>query len=121
MLRDALGAGVRAVRRAERVVDIQVTELGERARQTLVVRLLAAEEAGVLEQQDLARLQVVRRLEFLFALGLLSVRASAEAGSGELTVTKSKLGGARFQITWPKGSPASNPARADVQKKSSVC
>lgn len=37
-------------------------------------------------------------------LGLLSVRASAEAGNGELTVNKSALGGARFQITWPKRS-----------------
>ena len=43
-------------------------------------------------------------------LGLLSVRASAEASDGVLAVSKSKLGGARFQITWPKAQPESVPA-----------
>ena len=50
---------------AERVVDVEVAELGERARQALVVRLFAAEKARVLEQQDLAVCQVVRRLDAL--------------------------------------------------------
>jgi signal transduction histidine kinase len=43
-------------------------------------------------------------------LGLLSVRASAEASNGILAVSKSNLGGARFQITWPKAQPGSVPA-----------
>ena len=52
VLGDAGGAGVRAMRRAERVVHVEVAELGERAGQALVVRLLTAEKARVLEQQD---------------------------------------------------------------------
>jgi signal transduction histidine kinase len=51
-------------------------------------------------------------------LGLLSVRASTEAGNGKLEVNKSELGGARFQITWPKQAPASDPARPDTAKNS---
>jgi signal transduction histidine kinase len=35
-------------------------------------------------------------------LGLLSVRASAEAGDGVVALGKSALGGAKFQVTWPK-------------------
>ena len=53
-VRDALGAGVRAVRGAERVVDVDVGELGERARELGVVARLARLEADVLEHQDLA-------------------------------------------------------------------
>lgn len=35
-------------------------------------------------------------------LGLLSVRASAEATQGKLTIDRSPLGGARFCVRWPK-------------------
>src|SRR5690349_11292148 len=53
---------MRAMRRSERVVDVKVTQLRESARESLVVRLLATEEARVLEQQHLAGLQLVRGL-----------------------------------------------------------
>ena len=39
------------MRRAERIVHVDIAELRERARETLLVLLLAAEEARVLEQQ----------------------------------------------------------------------
>ena len=51
-MRDALGRGVRTVRRAERVVDVEVAALGELAREALVVRRLARVEARVLEHVD---------------------------------------------------------------------
>lgn len=38
-------------------------------------------------------------------LGLLSVRACAEALHGKLTVGKSVLGGASFEVRWPKDVP----------------
>ena len=60
-VRDALGAGVRAVRGAERVVDVDVGERGERARELGVVGCLARLEAHVLQQQDLARRRAPRR------------------------------------------------------------
>src|SRR5207302_9413958 len=48
-VRDRLGRGVRAVRRAEGVVHIQVTPLGEASRSLWVVLRLAGIKAGVLE------------------------------------------------------------------------
>ncbi len=60
-VRDALGARVRAVRGAERVVDVDVGELGERACELRVVLGLAGLEADVLEHQDLARRELLRR------------------------------------------------------------
>ena len=51
-LRDALGRGVRAVRRAERVVDVEVAAVRELAREGRVVRRLARVEARVLEHLD---------------------------------------------------------------------
>ena len=53
-VRDALGRRVRAVRRTERVVDVDVGERGERRGELGVVRLLARLEAHVLEHDDLA-------------------------------------------------------------------
>ena len=53
-VRDALGARVRAVGGAERVVDVDVGQLRQRARELGVVVGLARLEADVLEQQDLA-------------------------------------------------------------------
>ena len=58
-LRDPLGRGVRAVRGAERVVDVDVGELGQRRGQLGVVLGLAGLVADVLEQQDLPRREVV--------------------------------------------------------------
>src|SRR5690348_16772853 len=40
------------MRRSERIVDIYISELGERPRQSLVVLLLATEKACVLEEYD---------------------------------------------------------------------
>ena len=51
-VRDGLGRGVRAVRRAERVVDVEVAAVGELAREALVVLRLARVEARVLEHVD---------------------------------------------------------------------
>ena len=48
-MRHALGRGVRAVRRAERVVDVEVAAVGELACVRLVVRGLTRVEARVLE------------------------------------------------------------------------
>jgi len=57
-LRDAVGGGLSAVRGAEGVVDVDVGQRGELARERLVVLLLALVEAAVLEQHDLAGLHV---------------------------------------------------------------
>ena len=51
-VRDALGRRVRAVRRAERVVDVEVAVRGELARELGVVLRLARVEARVLEHVD---------------------------------------------------------------------
>ena len=51
-LRDAVGRGVRAVRRAESVVDEEVGAVGELAPNSRVVRRLARVEARVLEHAD---------------------------------------------------------------------
>jgi signal transduction histidine kinase len=40
-------------------------------------------------------------------LGLLSVRASVEASRGQLVMKRSPLGGALFEVRWPKAPPAS--------------
>ena len=51
-MRDRLGRRVRAVRGAERVVDVEVAAVGELARVALVVLRLARVEARVLEHGD---------------------------------------------------------------------
>ena len=56
------GAGVRAVRRAEGVVDVDVAVGRELRRELGVVRLLLGVEAQVLEQQQLARAHAVDRV-----------------------------------------------------------
>ena len=53
-MRNALGARVRAVRAAERVVYVDVGEVGQRARKRWIVARLARLEADVLEHQQLA-------------------------------------------------------------------
>ena len=57
VLRDARGGGVRAMRGAEGVVDVDVTEIGELLAKLLAVLLLARVETGVLEQHALAVLE----------------------------------------------------------------
>ena len=56
-LGDADGRGVRAVGRAEGVVDVDVGVRGELRRELRVVGLLLGVEAQVLEQEHLARSQ----------------------------------------------------------------
>src|SRR5687768_15758123 len=55
---------MRAMRGAERVVDVQIAQLRQAAREPRVVLLFAAQKAGVLEQNDIA-LAVMRRLDRL--------------------------------------------------------
>ena len=54
-LRHALGGGVRAVRRAERVVDVHVPERRQLAGERRVVLLLLGVEADVFQEHDVAR------------------------------------------------------------------
>ena len=58
---DPLGAGVRPVGGAERVVDVDVGERRQLAARLGVVALLAGLEADVLEQQHLAVAEPLRR------------------------------------------------------------
>ena len=51
---EALGRGMRTMGDREGVVDIDVAELGEFGDEGRIVRLLAAVEAGVFEQHDVA-------------------------------------------------------------------
>ena len=57
VVRDALGAGVGAVRGAKGVVDVDIAERGKLLREGGIVRLFLRMEAQVFEQQHLARLQ----------------------------------------------------------------
>ena len=75
---DALGAGVRAVGGAEGVVDVDVGQLRQRARELGVVLGLARLEADVLEQQHLAVVRAARSS----AAHLLARRPPARASTG---------------------------------------
>ena len=57
-LRDAGGAGVRAMRRAESIVHVKVAEFRQRFRKRGIVRFFARMEPDVLEQRDVAFLHV---------------------------------------------------------------
>src|SRR5256885_13155750 len=93
-VRDALRRGVRAVRRAERVVDVQVAALRELAREALVVLRLPWVEARVLEHVDAlvrqelsqprrdGRQRVLRTI--LLRLRPAEVRADAQLGRAAL-------------------------------------
>ena len=61
-VRNALGARVRAVRAAERVVYVDVGEVGQRARKRWIVARLARLEADVLEHQQLAGRELLAQL-----------------------------------------------------------
>ncbi len=58
LVRDALGRGVGAMGGREGVVDVEVAELGEPFDDRRIVLFLALVEAGVLEQQDVAVLEL---------------------------------------------------------------
>src|SRR5688500_19023482 len=68
---DAFGRGMRPVCCSERVVHVKVAQARERARQTLIVRLFAAKEAGVLEEDDLSFRERVGRLQRFVGIGRL--------------------------------------------------
>ena len=103
----ARGRRVGAVRGAERVVDVDVAVRRERARELLVVGLLAGMEAQVLEHRDLAVAQVADDL----------ARAVADRLVGERDVELEQLGeprGDRLErdsgLAWPSGRPRCEPS-----------
>ena len=57
---------------------------------------------GLSDSEHIAVLEPFRSTKGGMGLGLLSVRACAEAGSGKLVIDKSPLGGALFEVRWPK-------------------
>src|SRR5689334_14250063 len=67
---DAFRRRVRAMRRSERVVDVEIPELGQSAGESLVVLFLSTEEARVLEEDDVG-IRIVRRLRRLVGIGAL--------------------------------------------------
>jgi signal transduction histidine kinase len=94
-------------------------EVGEDAEQVW----LSVEDngPGFPESQKMAVFQPFRTTKAGgLGLGLLSVRASADAGSGTLAVTRSPLGGARFQVTWPKQAPDSRASEPEVTSAKSA-
>ena len=99
-VRDGLGRGVRAMRRAERVVDVEVAAVGELAREALVVRRLARVEARVLEhvdalvRQELAQPRCDRRHRVLRAV-LLRLRPAEMRADAHLGRAAARAGAAR--------------------------
>ncbi len=67
---------------------------------------------GFPDSENLAVFEPFRSTKGGLGLGLLSVRACAEAGNGRLVVGKSPLGGAKFEVRWPKVAKHSLPANA---------
>jgi two-component system, NtrC family, C4-dicarboxylate transport sensor histidine kinase DctB len=57
---------------------------------------------GLPDSEHLAVVEPIRSTKGGLGLGLLSVRACAEAGNGQLTIGRSPLGGARFEVRWPR-------------------
>ncbi len=80
------GAGVRAVRGGERVVDVDVGEPGQLLGHDGIVLLLAGVEPGVFEHQDLAGLQL--------GDGFLGDRADAVVGEEDVAGEQVAQGGA---------------------------
>ena len=106
-VRDRLGRAVGAVRRAEGIVDVEVTAVGELAREALVVLGLAGVEARVLEHVDpLVRKERAQVLGDRLRSGSRDRRPSA--GRGE-----SRPGSARHR--------ARAGARASAAPRGSAC
>ena len=57
---------------------------------------------GLSDSENMAIFEPFKSTKGGMGLGLLSVRACAEAGNGKLVVGKSPLGGAMFEVRWPK-------------------
>jgi signal transduction histidine kinase len=75
-------------------------EVGEDAR---AVWLLVHDNGpGFPDSEKLAIFEPFRSTKGGLGLGLLSVRACAEAGNGQLSLGKSPLGGAKIEVRWPK-------------------
>ena len=116
MFSDTYRRRVCAVRSAKSIVDEEIPELCERSRQALIVLLLTAEKARVLEEQQLAllaafarllRLVGVRRLdENDFAPGQLARVARRQAG--ESTWGPASLWAARDARESPGREPRSS-------------
>jgi hypothetical protein len=70
-MRHAFRRGVGAVRRAERVVDIDVGQRRQRAREYGVVFLLALLKAKIFQKQDFAGTQRRRKLPRVLADNVL--------------------------------------------------
>jgi signal transduction histidine kinase len=62
---------------------------------------------GLSNSEHMAVFEPFKSTKGGMGLGLLSVRACAEAGHGKLIVGKSPLGGALFEVRWPKAEPQS--------------
>jgi signal transduction histidine kinase len=69
---------------------------------------------GFPDSESIAVFEPFRSTKGGLGLGLLSVRACAEAGNGRLVVGKSPLGGAKFEVRWPKVARHSLPAKASL-------
>ena len=78
-------------------IRLEVTESGQHV-------LLAVHDSGpgISDSDHMAVFEPFRSTKGGMGLGLLSVRACAEAGGGKLRVGRSPLGGAQFDVTWPK-------------------
>ena len=99
--------GVRAMRRPERVVDVDVGVRRERRREVRVVGLLLGVEAQVLEQEDLARPHPLERV----------LRAEPERVAGHRHVPAQQLGQALADRPQPEavGDLAVRPAEVAGQ------
>jgi signal transduction histidine kinase len=60
---------------------------------------------GLSDSENMAVFEPFKSTKGGMGLGLLSVRACAEAGNGKLIVGKSPLGGAMFEVRWPRAEP----------------
>ena len=64
---------------------------------------------GLSDSEHMAVFEPFRSTKGGMGLGLLSVRACAEAGDGKLVIDKSPLGGALFEVRWPKVTSVEPP------------
>ena len=72
---DALGGSVRAMRRAEGIIHVEVAELGQMLGEVRIVGFLLGMEAKVLQQQGLSALQLLRHF---FGLHANAIRREAD-------------------------------------------
>jgi two-component system, NtrC family, sensor histidine kinase HydH len=75
-------------------------EVGEDSRHVWL--LVHDNGPGLSDSEQMAVFEPFRSTKGGMGLGLLNVRSCAEAGNGTLIVGKSSLGGAKFEVRWPK-------------------